>query len=81
MVYRSNQDHDYLIPLSEGRLVNLGNAMGHPSRIGSFANQVGANVLFEQGWANQDETSVSPSAWKFCRKNWMKKWRNHGRGF
>src|SRR5690606_3674873 len=32
---------DYLILLAEGRLVNLGNATGHPSRImdGSFANQ------------------------------------------
>src|SRR5690606_6540681 len=31
---------DYLILLAEGRLVNLGNATGHPSRImdGSFAN-------------------------------------------
>jgi len=37
---------DYLILLSEGRLVNLGNATGHPSRImdGSFANQVLAQM-------------------------------------
>ncbi|MDM7323266.1 MAG: adenosylhomocysteinase [Gammaproteobacteria bacterium] len=37
---------DYLILLSEGRLVNLGNATGHPSRImdGSFANQVLAQI-------------------------------------
>ena len=35
---KSNQD-DYLILLSEGRLINLGNATGHPSRVmdGSFA--------------------------------------------
>lgn len=35
-----------LILLSEGRLVNLGNATGHPSRImdGSFANQVLAQI-------------------------------------
>jgi len=41
-VYRSQAEGDYLILLSEGRLVNLGNATGHPSRImdGSFANQV-----------------------------------------
>ncbi|WBE25772.1 adenosylhomocysteinase [Denitrificimonas caeni] len=45
---------DYLILLSEGRLVNLGNATGHPSRImdGSFANQVLAQMhLFERKFA------------------------------
>ncbi|WP_394240432.1 adenosylhomocysteinase [Halopseudomonas laoshanensis] len=45
---------DYLILLAEGRLVNLGNATGHPSRImdGSFANQVLAQIhLFGQGYA------------------------------
>ncbi|HEX4976068.1 MAG TPA: adenosylhomocysteinase [Pseudomonadales bacterium] len=37
---------DFLILLSEGRLVNLGNATGHPSRVmdGSFANQVLAQI-------------------------------------
>ena len=37
---------DHLLLLSEGRLVNLGNATGHPSRImdGSFANQVLAQI-------------------------------------
>lgn len=47
---------DYLILLSEGRLVNLGNATGHPSRImdGSFANQVLAQIdLYEQAFADQ----------------------------
>jgi adenosylhomocysteinase len=41
---------DYLILLSEGRLVNLGNATGHPSRImdGSFANQVLAQIHLYQ---------------------------------
>lgn len=46
---------DYLILLSEGRLVNLGNATGHPSRImdGSFANQVLAQIhLYKAGFAN-----------------------------
>jgi S-adenosylhomocysteine hydrolase len=46
---------DYIILLAEGRLVNLGNATGHPSRImdGSFANQVLAQIhLFKQGFAN-----------------------------
>jgi len=47
---------DYLILLSEGRLVNLGNATGHPSRImdGSFANQVLAQIhLFTQRFADK----------------------------
>ncbi|WP_114416833.1 adenosylhomocysteinase [Marinospirillum perlucidum] len=46
---------DYLILLSEGRLVNLGNATGHPSRImdGSFANQVLAQIhLFKVAFAD-----------------------------
>jgi len=64
-VYRSqssdNENNDYLILLSEGRLVNLGNATGHPSRImdGSFANQVLAQMyLFEKKFAslNDDES-------------------------
>ncbi|GKW49888.1 adenosylhomocysteinase [Halomonas sp. NCCP-2165] len=45
---------DYLILLAEGRLVNLGNATGHPSRImdGSFANQVLAQIhLYEERYA------------------------------
>ncbi|PCK02958.1 MAG: adenosylhomocysteinase [Alteromonadaceae bacterium] len=47
-IHRSTTDKaDHLILLSEGRLVNLGNATGHPSRImdGSFANQVLAQIL------------------------------------
>lgn len=54
-VYRSNDPQDFLILLSEGRLVNLGNATGHPSRImdGSFANQVLAQMfLFERKFAD-----------------------------
>ena len=54
---------DYLILLSEGRLVNLGNATGHPSRImdGSFANQVLAQMhLFEQRWADQPPNQRAP---------------------
>jgi adenosylhomocysteinase len=49
---------NYLLLLSEGRLVNLGNATGHPSRImdGSFANQVLAQMyLYEQKFANHSE--------------------------
>lgn len=49
-------DDDYLILLSEGRLVNLGNATGHPSRImdGSFANQVLAQIhLYAEQFATK----------------------------
>ena len=54
-VYRDQATNDHLILLSEGRLVNLGNATGHPSRImdGSFANQVLAQIyLFERKFAD-----------------------------
>ena len=54
-IYRSNDVSDYLLLLSEGRLVNLGNATGHPSRImdGSFSNQVLAQIyLYERKFAN-----------------------------
>lgn len=57
-VYRSNDENDYLILLSEGRLVNLGNATGHPSRVmdGSFANQVlGQMYLFSEKFADLPE--------------------------
>ena len=50
-------NEDYLLLLSEGRLINLGNATGHPSRImdGSFANQVLAQMyLWERKYADQD---------------------------
>ncbi|MDG2071775.1 MAG: adenosylhomocysteinase [Pseudomonadales bacterium] len=56
-IYRSDDPSDYVILLSEGRLVNLGNATGHPSRImdGSFANQVLAQMfLYEHAWASHD---------------------------
>ena len=54
-VYRKRDDNDFLILLAEGRLVNLGNATGHPSRImdGSFANQVLAQIeLYQRGFAD-----------------------------
>ncbi|WAJ69593.1 adenosylhomocysteinase [Catenovulum adriaticum] len=54
-IYRSDNENDFLILLSEGRLVNLGNATGHPSRImdGSFANQVLAQIhLFKEKFAD-----------------------------
>ena len=45
-IVRDQETNDHLLLLSEGRLVNLGNATGHPSRImdGSFANQVLAQI-------------------------------------
>ena len=45
-VYRDRDTNDHRLLLAEGRLVNLGNATGHPSRImdGSFANQVLAQI-------------------------------------
>ncbi len=54
-IYRNKENNDHLILLSEGRLVNLGNATGHPSRImdGSFANQVLAQIyLYEKKFAD-----------------------------
>jgi adenosylhomocysteinase len=55
-VYRSAEASDFLLLLSEGRLVNLGNGTGHPSRImdGSFANQVLAQIfLYDLKFADQ----------------------------
>ncbi len=56
-VYRADPQKEktnYLLLLSEGRLINLGNATGHPSRImdGSFANQVIAQMyVYERNFA------------------------------
>ena len=57
-VHRNKETKDHLILLSEGRLVNLGNATGHPSRImdGSFSNQVLAQIyLYERKFADHAE--------------------------
>jgi len=62
-IFRSDDPADFIILLSEGRLVNLGNAMGHPSRVmdGSFANQVLAQIhLYESKWAEQDRNQRPP---------------------
>jgi adenosylhomocysteinase len=59
-VYRDRASNDHLLLLAEGRLVNLGNATGHPSRImdGSFANQVLAQIdLYKKQYAAQDEAT------------------------
>jgi len=61
-IYRDRANNDHLILLSEGRLVNLGNATGHPSRImdGSFANQVLAQIhLYEQKYADQENAEIT----------------------
>jgi len=58
-IYRDRATNDHLLLLSEGRLVNLGNATGHPSRImdGSFANQVLAQIyLWDLKFADQDDS-------------------------
>ncbi len=63
-VYRDKASNDHLILLSEGRLVNLGNATGHPSRImdGSFANQVLAQIyLYERKFADMMEAEKKES--------------------
>jgi adenosylhomocysteinase len=63
-VYRDKAANDFLILLSEGRLVNLGNATGHPSRVmdGSFSNQVLAQIyLFERKFADLEE-EMKPAA-------------------
>ena len=58
-VSKTKGDSDnYIILLAEGRLVNLGNATGHPSRImdGSFANQVLAQMfLYKQAFASLND--------------------------
>ena len=59
-VYRDRANNDHLLLLAEGRLVNLGNATGHPSRImdGSFANQVLAQIdLYKKQFAVQDDAT------------------------
>ena len=63
-VYRDEAADDHLILLSEGRLVNLGNATGHPSRImdGSFANQVLAQIyLYERKFADMMDAEKKES--------------------
>jgi adenosylhomocysteinase len=63
-VFRGDTAEDHLLLLSEGRLVNLGNATGHPSRImdGSFANQVLAQIyLYERRFAHL-EVELRPAA-------------------
>ena len=61
-VYRDKASNDHVILLSEGRLVNLGNATGHPSRImdGSFANQVLAQIhMYSEKSADQATREIT----------------------
>ena len=61
-IFRDKAGTDQLILLSEGRLVNLGNATGHPSRVmdGSFANQVLAQIyLFERKFADHTDAEIT----------------------
>lgn len=61
-VYRDRMRNDHLLLLSEGRLVNLGNATGHPSRImdGSFSNQVLAQIyLYERKFEPNSGTKIT----------------------
>ena len=51
-----------MILLAKGRLVNLGNATGHPSRImdGSFANQVLAQIhMYGARSADQSNRAIT----------------------
>jgi adenosylhomocysteinase len=61
-IFRDGKNEEnFIILLSEGRLVNLGNATGHPSRImdGSFANQVLAQMhLYSKKWADKKSEPV-----------------------
>lgn len=57
-IYRGDDEANHILLLSEGRLVNLGNATGHPSRImdGSFSNQVLAQIhLYQQAFASKSD--------------------------
>ena len=61
-VYRNKSANDHLVLLSEGRLVNLGNATGHPSRImdGSFSNQVLAQMhLYAAKFADKSDAEIT----------------------
>src|SRR5690606_1831077 len=58
-------DDKRIILLSEGRLLNLGNATGHPSFVmsASFTNQVLAQIeLFTRGANYRNEVYVLPKA-------------------
>ena len=76
-VIRDPATNSHIILLSEGRLVNLGNATGHPSRImdGSFANQVLAQIHLYEGGLPIFPQARNQAMYQSmcCLKNWMKK--------
>ena len=66
-------DKHRIILLSEGRLVNLGNAMGHPSFVmsASFTNQTLAQI--ELGPTTRTANTRRRST--CCRSRWTRRWR------
>ena len=58
----TRDDGTFIILLAKGRLVNLGNATGHPSRImdGSFANQALAQIEMFTNTPNEVNIRVLP---------------------
>jgi len=63
-IYRSANIRDFIILLAKGRLVNLGNATGHPSRImdGSFSNQVLTQIELFNNTPNEITIRVLPKS-------------------
>jgi adenosylhomocysteinase len=62
-IFRDRATNDHLILLSEGRLVNLGNATGHPSFVmsASFTNQTLAQIeLWTNGKAYENKVYTLP---------------------
>ena len=63
LIYRNRAENDHLILLSEGRLVNLGCATGHPSFVMScsFTNQVMAQIeLFQNASLYENKVYTLP---------------------
>jgi len=67
-------DGKRMILLSEGRLVNLGNAMGHPSFVmsASFTNQTLAQIEL---FANNKGREIRKEGLRACRSRWTRRWR------
>ena len=66
-------DGKRILLLSEGRLVNLGNATGHPSFVmsASFTNQVLAQIEL---WTNSGTASMRTTSTR-CRSISTRRWR------
>ena len=79
-IFRSDDPTDYLLLLSEGRLVNLGQCdRSSLADYGWLFRQpgFGANVSVRTGLGPvTTQCSVNPLRLKSCPKRWMKKWRN-----